>query len=432
MIWNRDAETMDIAARRELQARRLRETVARVYENVPFYRAKMEAIGITPGDIRGLEDLPQLPFTTKQDMRDNYPYGMLAVPLKEIVRIHSSSGTTGRPTVVAYTKNDLGVWAEVLARALAAAGVNEESVFQVAVNYGLFTGGLGFNYAAELVGASVIPASSGNTARQVMLLQDFKVTSMIVTPSYALHLAEIMAEQGVRREDLSLKSVLCGAESWSDGMRREIEAKFGVKTFDVYGLSEIIGPGVSSDCELQQLHIQEDHFCAEIIDPETGEVLPEGARGELVLTTLTKQGMPMIRYRTRDLTSIHRAGCACGRTTATMSRVLGRSDDMLIIRGVNIFPSQVETVLLNLGETAPHYQLIVDRVNNLDTLTVVAELSEEIWTAGADCRRALARRIQDNLRAVLGLTAAVELVEPRTIKRSEGKAVRVIDKRRLA
>jgi len=432
MIWNL---TMEKAGRGEMQALqlvRLRQTVERAYHCVPSYRAKMEAGGVKPDDIRTLDDIARLPFTTKQDMRDAYPYGLLAVPMKRVVRVHCSSGTTGKPTVVAYTRHDLGVWAEVLARTLVAGGLSDSSVFQVAVNYGLFTGGLGFHYAAEMVGASVVPISGGNTVRQVMLIKDFGTTAMIITPSYSLHLAETMREMGVKPEDTALESIFCGAETWSDRMHDQIEETYGVKAFDVYGLSEIIGPGVACECSAHDgLHIQEDHFYTEIIDPASGEVLPDGAEGELVITTLTKEGMPMIRYRTRDLSSLRRDRCPCGRTQARMARVLGRSDDMLIIRGANIFPSQVEDVLLGLGETAPHYQLLVERESNLDKLTVLVERGDGMADSSPDAVKAAERKIQEKLKAATGLSPLVRLVAPKTIERSEGKAKRVIDRRAM-
>lgn len=431
MIWNQAIETAGRAEIKELQQARLAKTIAHTYNNSAFYRDRMEEAGVTPDDVQCLDDIKKLPFTTKQDMRDNYPYGMLAVPLKDIVRLHCSSGTTGKPTVVAYTRGDLDLWAEVLARTLAAGGVAETSVFQVAVNYGLFTGGLGFHYAAEKIGASVVPVSSGNSARQVMLMQDFGTTAMVTTASYSLYLAETMRDMGVAPDKTSLQSIFCGAEAWSDNMHAQVENAFGVKAYDVYGLNEIIGPGVSCECSAQDgLHIQEDYFYPEIIDPATGEVLPEGATGELVLTTLTKQGMPMIRYRTRDLTALYREKCSCGRTQLKMRRVLGRSDDMLIIRGVNIFPSQVETVLLGLSQTAPHYQIIVDREGNLDTMALTVEMTEELLGGGKDTA-AVERRLREKLKSVLGVYVNVSLVPPRTIERSEGKAKRVIDRRNL-
>ncbi len=432
MIWNYTMEQGSRSQIEELQLTRLREVVERTYHNVPSYRDKMAAKGVKPEDIRSLADIGKLPFTTKQDMRDAYPYGMLAVPMKQIVRVHCSSGTTGRPTVVAYTRHDLGVWAEVLARTLVAGGLTDSSVFQVAVNYGLFTGGLGFHYAAELVGASVVPISGGNTARQVMLMKDFGTTAMIITPSYSLHLAETMRDMGVKPEDTALQSIFCGAETWSDRMHDQVEETYGVKAFDVYGLSEVIGPGVACECSAHDgLHIQEDHFYTEIIDPESGEVLPEGAKGEVVITTLTKEGMPMIRYRTRDLSALRRERCACGRTQTRMDRVLGRSDDMLIIRGVNVFPSQVEDVLLSLGETAPHYQLLVEREGSLDKLTVLVEKANGLVDGPPEAVRAAEHKVQERMKAATGLSPLVRLVPPKTIERSEGKAKRVIDKRAM-
>ena len=432
MIWNKPFETMQQEEMQALQLTRLQDLVASVYAKVPFYRDRMRAAGIGPASIHNLQDIKNLPFTTKQDMRDNYPYGLLASPMKEIVRVHASSGTTGKPTVVAYTRNDLDVWEEVLARTLAAGGLHSGSVFQVSVNYGLFTGGLGMHYAAEKIGAAVVPASGGNSSRQVMLMQDFGTTAMVVTPSYALHLAEVMQSLGVKPGDTSLESVFCGAEAWSDKMHDEVEERFGVPAYDVYGLSEIIGPGVACECECHQgLHVQEDHFYPEVIDPDTGLVLPDGETGELVLTTLTRTGTPMLRYRTRDLTALERVPCDCGRTQIKMRRVLGRNDDMLIIRGVNVFPSQVESVLLAAAETSPHYQLLVNRENNLDTLTVVVERVEQ---AGQEPQlpERISARLRDHFKSVLGVNAAVKLVEPHSLERSEGKAKRVVDLRRQA
>jgi len=428
MIWNLAMEAVDRDELKTLQTERLRRTVAHTYQNVAYYRAKMDAAGVKPEDIQTLDDVRRLPLTAKKDMRENYPYGMLATPLQRIVRLHCSSGTTGKPTVVGYTKEDINIWAEVLARTLSAGGVDDKSVFQVAVNYGLFTGGLGFHYAAETVGASVVPVSGGNTARQIMLMQDFGTTAMIITPSYALYLAETMREMGITPKDTAMKTILCGAEAWSDQMHKEVETAFGVPAFDVYGLSEIIGPGVACECDAHSgLHIQEDHFYCEIIDPITEEVLPEGQIGEMVITTLTKDGMPMIRYRTRDLSAMYREECSCGRTQTKMQRVVGRTDDMLIIRGVNVFPSQVESVLLSMGETAPHYQLVVDREHNLDTLAVLVEKSDKLAEGNIS---AIERKIREQLKAATAVTAVVRLVEPKTIERSEGKAKRVIDKRK--
>ncbi|HWR40667.1 MAG TPA: phenylacetate--CoA ligase [Patescibacteria group bacterium] len=415
-----------------LQTTSLKDLVSRMYRQQKFYRSQMQEKGLLPEDVRTLADIAKLPFTTKQDMRDNYPYGLFAVPVSEIVRIHASSGTTGRPTVVGYTKKDLGIWAEVMARTLTAAGINRQSFIQIAYGYGLFTGGLGVHYGAELLGASVIPVSSGNTARQIMLMKDFGTTAIACTPSYALYIAETMREMGIDPRETALKVGVFGAEPWSEGMRQAIEAQLGIKAMDIYGLSEIIGPGVACECSAQKgLHISEDHFYPEIINPVTGEVLPEGEKGELVLTTLTKEGMPMVRYRTRDLTVLDRQPCACGRTTVRMGKVLGRSDDMLIIRGVNVFPSQVESVLLNMGETSPHYQLIVDRQDNLDNLTVLVELTDRMFSDEVRRLEALEHKIQGELANVLNVSATVRLVDAKTIERSEGKAQRVVDKRKI-
>lgn len=430
--WNKPAETMEREEMTSLQAGRLKEIVTRLYRQQPFYRSKMQEQGLLPEDINSLDDIRKLPFTTKQDMRDNYPYGLFAVPMSEIVRIHASSGTTGRPTVVGYTKRDIGIWSEVAARSLVSAGLSKQSCIQVAYGYGLFTGGLGIHYGAELLGASVIPISSGNTARQIMLMKDFGTTALACTPSYALYIAESMRDMGIEPQATSLKVGIFGAEPWSERMRQEIEAQLGIKAIDIYGLSEIIGPGVAIECSQQAgLHIFEDHFYPEIINPVTGEVLPDGEKGELVITTLTKEGMPMIRYRTRDLSVLYREKCACGRTLVRMSKVLGRSDDMLIIRGVNVFPSQVETVLLSVGETSPHYQLIVDRKDNLDHLTVLVEVTEDMFSDEVRGLEKLEARIKSELASVLNVSAAVRLVGPKTIERSEGKAKRVIDNRKI-
>jgi phenylacetate-CoA ligase len=430
MYWNKTIETMEHAAMQQLQVKRLRDVVDHMYRQVPFYRERMQQQGLLPQDIVTLADISKLPFTTKQDMRDNYPYGLFAVPPSEIVRIHASSGTTGKATVVGYTKRDLGIWSEVMARSLTAAGVTNHSFVQIAYGYGLFTGGLGLHYGAELVGASVIPVSSGNTARQISLMRDFGTTALACTPSYALHLAETMREMKIDPKDTALKVGILGAEPWSNKMRGEIESQLNIKAADIYGLSEIIGPGVACECHEQQgLHINEDHFYPEIIDPITGEILPDGEKGELVLTTITKEGMPMIRYRTRDLTVLNRSACGCGRTLVRMSKVLGRSDDMLIIRGVNVFPSQIESVLLSLGETSPHYQLIVERKDHLDVLTVMVEISEDMFSDEVRRLELLERKIQTELASVLKVTAKVRLVAAKTLERSEGKAKRVIDNR---
>ncbi len=432
MYWNKPMETMEREQMTELQSARLIQQVRRVYRQVPFYREQLQKSGLLPEEIRSIEDIAKLPFTTKQDMRDNYPYGLFAVPLAEIVRLHASSGTTGKHTVVGYTSRDLGIWSEVMARTLTAAGASKQSFIQVAYGYGLFTGGLGVHYGAEAVGASVIPVSSGNTQRQIMLMKDFGTTLLACTPSYALFIAETMREMNIEPKNLALKAGVFGAEPWSQKMRLEIEKSLGIKAFDIYGLSEIIGPGVASECSCQNgLHVNEDHFYAEIIDPLTEQALPYGEKGELVLTTLTKEGMPMLRYRTRDLTVLYQDACPCGRTLIRMSKVLGRSDDMLIIRGVNVFPSQVESVLLGLGETSPHYQLIVDRADNLDNLTVLVEMTENMFSDEIRRLESLEHKIETELASALSVSAKVTLVSPKTIERSEGKAKRVIDKRNI-
>jgi phenylacetate-CoA ligase len=432
VYWNKPMETIDRAEMTGLQSTRLKETVQRAYRQVAFYRNKMQAEGLLPEDINSIDDISKLPFITKQDMRDNYPYGLFAVPPAEIVRIHASSGTTGKPTVVGYTKRDIGIWSEVMARTLTAAGASKTSFIQVAYGYGLFTGGLGVHYGAEMIGASVIPVSSGNTNRQIMLMKDFGTTLLACTPSYALYIAETLRDMGLDPHDLPLKAGIFGAEPWTERMRRAIEEQLGIKAHDIYGLSEIIGPGVACECQAQEgLHISEDHFYPEIINPLTDEVLPDGEKGELVLTTITKEGMPMIRYRTRDLTVLNHTKCSCGRTLVRMGKVLGRSDDMLIIRGVNVFPSQVESVLLSLGETSPHYQLIVDREDNLDNLTVLVEVTEDMFSDEIRRLENLEHKIQGKLASVLGVSAKVRLVAPKSIERSEGKAKRVVDNRNL-
>ncbi|ADQ46067.1 Phenylacetate--CoA ligase [Caldicellulosiruptor kronotskyensis 2002] len=430
--WDEHMECMDRSTLQEIQLKRLVETVKRVYTSVPYYRRKMQELGIIPENIKSLDDLKKLPFTTKQDLRDNYPYGLFAVPLSEIVRIHASSGTTGKPTVVGYTKHDIGIWSEVMARTLVAAGADKHSFVQIAYGYGLFTGGLGVHYGAERIGASVIPISSGNTRRQIQIMVDFGTTVLACTPSYALYLAETMEEMGINKSQLKLKSGVFGAEPWSENMRKEIESKLNIKAYDIYGLSEIIGPGVSFECEYQcGMHINEDHFLPEIINPETGEVLGEGEYGELVFTTITKEGLPLIRYRTRDITALHYDRCKCGRTLVRMEKVIGRTDDMIIIRGVNVFPSQIESVLLEMGEVEPHYQLIVDRVNNLDVLEVLVEVSERMFSDEVKKLEQLEKKITKAIEETLGISVKVRLVEPKTIERSEGKAKRVIDKRKI-
>ncbi|MFO7812228.1 MAG: phenylacetate--CoA ligase [Pelovirga sp.] len=431
MIWNDDFETLPREAIESLQLRRLQQTVERVYATVPFYRDIFDQAGVKPKDIKCLEDLKRLPFTLKKDMRDNYPYGLFAVPLEQIVRIHASSGTTGKPTVVGYTKRDIETWTELMARSFYAAGAHKGDVIHNAYGYGLFTGGLGAHYGAERIGASVIPMSGGNTKKQLMIMQDFGSTVLTCTPSYSLFLAEVAAEEGIDIRKLKLKVGILGAEPWSEKMRQEIEAKLNIKAIDIYGLSEILGPGVGIECiEAQNgLHVWEDHFLLEIIDPDTQEVLPDGEKGELVITTITKEGIPLIRYRTRDITRLTREPCICGRTHARIERLSGRSDDMLIIRGVNVFPSQIESVLFNIKGIEPHYQLLVDREGTLDTLEVLVEVDEQTFSDEVRKLQQLSGTIQKQIKDLLGVTCKVRLVEPKTLARSEGKAQRVIDKR---
>lgn len=432
MYWNEKYECMPREELEELQLERLKQTVERVYHNVGHYRKAMQEKGLEPGDIQSLRDLNKLPFTVKTDLRDNYPYGLFAVPLSEIVRIHSSSGTTGKPIVVGYTRQDLNNWAEMAARSLGFAGVTKQDVIQISYGYGLFTGGLGIHHGAEKVGASVIPTSGGNNKRQVMIMKDFGSTALACTPSYALVLAEEMEELGIKKEELKLRAGIFGAEPWTQAMRKEIEKRLGISAHDIYGLSEVMGPGVSMECtEKNGLHIFEDHFIPEIINPETGETLPYGEKGELVFTTITKEGFPVVRYRTRDLSCLHLEECPCGRTHVKMERITGRSDDMLIIRGVNIFPSQVESVLLESGDTTPNYHLVVDRVNNLDTLEVQVEVSELMFSDEIRRLEQLEHVIKHQLDSVLGISSKVTLVEPKKLARSEGKAKRVTDKRVL-
>lgn len=431
-IWNFHMETMDREVRKSLQSYRLKELVWYVYDNVPFYRKKFNEMGISPRDIRGIEDIDKLPFTTKNDLRDNYPFGLFAVPMEQIVRIHASSGTTGKPTVVGYTQEDIDIWSEVMARSLVSSGATKNSIIQNAYGYGLFTGGLGIHYGAERIGATVIPISGGNTARQILIMQDFGSDVLTCTPSYSLYLAEELEKKGVKRSDINLKYGVFGAEPWSEGMRNEIERRLNIKAINIYGLSEIIGPGVANEClEQAGLHIYDDHFYPEIIDPATGNHVKEGEKGELVLTTLTKKGIPLIRYRTRDLTRFLPGECKCGRTHPRIDRIMGRTDDMLIIRGVNVFPSQIEEVLVQIEEVAPHYQIIVDRVHNLDVLTVMVEVSEKVFSDEIKKLEMIEKKIQQEIENVLGISVAVKLVEPRTIERSEGKAKRVIDNRKI-
>ena len=431
MLWNDEFETLPREAIEALQLKRLQQTLARVCATVPFYKQHFAKAGIVPGMVRTLDDLRRLPFTLKQDMRDNYPYGLFAVPLDQIVRIHASSGTTGKPTVVGYTKRDIDNWAELMARSFVAAGATRGDVIHNAYGYGLFTGGLGAHYGAERLGASVIPMSGGNTQKQMMIMQDFGSSVITCTPSYSLYLAEALKESGIELSSLKLRIGILGAEPWSEEIRVEIERSLGIKAIDIYGLSEIMGPGVAIECiEAQHgLHIWEDHFIPEIIDPESGEVLPDGDRGELVITTITKEGIPLIRYRTRDITRIIAEPCICGRTHRRLERMSGRSDDMLIIRGVNVFPSQIESVLFSMDGVEPHYQLIVDREGTLDTLEVQVEVNEETFSDEIRKLQQLSQSISRSIKDLLGITCKVRLVEPKTIARSEGKAKRVIDRR---
>ena len=431
--YDRAAECMPRAQINALQDELLVRQVKYVYEHVAPYKAKMQALKLRPSDIKGARDIYKLPFNDKTDMRDNYPYGLMAVPRGELARIHASSGTTGKPVIAGYTRNDLNMWAELMARCLVNGGAAPESVIHVSYGYGLFTGGLGIHMGAEKLGAAVIPASSGNTARQIMFLMDLKADMLCCTPSYAAYIADEMGRMGIKPGEIPLKSGLFGAEPWTEGMRKSLEANLGIEAFDVYGLSEIMGPGVSVDCPAHNgLHVWEDKFLPEIIDPKTLEPITENGRtGELVFTTLTKEGMPLIRYRTKDLCTLDRTPCACGRTHARMGKIVGRSDDMLIIKGVNVFPSQIEAVLLNIKEAAPHYQIVVDRVNNMDTLEIIVELNEGLFSDTVKGVESVKRRLEKETAAMLGIDAVIRLAEPRSLPRSEGKAKRVIDKRKL-
>ena len=433
MFFNEEFETLPRQALEALQLKRLQATLERVYANVPFYKELYGSMGINHSVVKSLEDLQKLPFTTKQNMRDSYPYGLFAAPMDEIVRIHASSGTTGKPTVVGYTQKDISTWSDLMARSFVAAGAHKGDIIHNAYGYGLFTGGLGAHYGAERLGASVIPISGGNTKRQIMIMQDFGSTVLTCTPSYSLFMAEEAQAEGVDFKKLKLRVGIFGAEPWSEAMRNEIELKLNLSAIDIYGLSEIMGPGVAIECieAKKGLHIWEDHFIPEIINPETGQRVPEGEFGELVITTITKQGIPLIRYRTRDITSLTYEPCICGRTHARITRMNGRSDDMLIIRGVNVFPSQIEAILVGIEGIEPHYMLIVDRVGTLDTLTVQVEVSEQLFSDEIKVLQALSRRVEKEIKDMLGVTCTAKLVEPKTIQRSEGKAKRVTDNRKL-
>ena len=436
MIWNPNKECMSRDEMSALQGKRLHKIVEYVYHNVPFYRNKLQEMDITPDDINTIDDIVKLPFTTKQDLRDNYPYGLQAAPQSEIIRVHASSGTTGNPTIVGYTRKDIGVWSECMTRCLTAYGITRDDTFSVAYGYGLFTGGLGAHYGVENLGDAVVPTSTGNTEKHVRLIRDLGITGIACTPSYALYLAETMDKMGITKDEIKLRAGAFGAEPWTENMRKEIESRLGLKGYNLYGLSEIMGPCVSYECSEQHgSHICEDHFYPEIINPQTLERLPNGETGELVFTTLTKEGMPLLRYRTKDLCSLMEGDdCPCGRTAVRMTRIVGRSDDMLIIRGINVFPSQVESVVLSMEEFAPRYLLIVDRVNNLDTLQVQVEVRPEYFTESFDSLApiaALEKKLSDKLKSVLSISAKVQLKAPNTIERSQGKSKFVIDKRVL-
>ncbi|MDD5476459.1 MAG: phenylacetate--CoA ligase [Syntrophales bacterium] len=433
MIFNEEFETLPREALEALQLKRLQQVVERVYHTVGFYRTSFDEAGVTPDDIRTLDDLKRLPFTTKQDLKDNYPFGLFAVPMSNVIRLHASSGTTGKPTVVGYTKRDIDTWSTLMARSFVAAGLTKNDIIHNAYGYGLFTGGLGAHYGAEKLGASVIPMSGGSTKKQIMILQDFAPTAICCTPSYALFLAEQGNEMGVDMKSLRLRVGILGAEPWSEQVRDEIEERLGINALDIYGLSEIIGPGVSVECTegKKGLHVFEDHFIVEAIDPVTGEKVKNGERGELVFTSLTKEAFPLVRYRTGDLSSLMKEPCRCGRTLTRMARVSGRSDDMLIIRGVNVFPSQIESVLLAIEGLEPHYELIVDRDGKLDTLEIRVEVGDHIFSDEVRSLQKIERRIAKDVKDYLGVTASIKLVEPKSLQRFEGKASRVVDKRNI-
>ena len=434
-MFNKEIETMPEKKMKELQLERLKWSVRHAYDNVPFYKKKFDEAGFHPDQLKSLDDMRRIPFLTKQDMRDHYPYGLFAVPLSKVVRVHASSGTTGNATVVGYTKNDIEVFSEVVARSLASYGVTEKDIIQVAYGYGLFTGGLGLHYGSEKLGALTVPISGGNTPRQLMLIKDFGTTVLACTPSYALNIADYIEKNmpDFKIEETRLRIGVFGAEPWTEAMRQEIEKRLKIDAYDIYGLSEVIGPGVSCECsEKSGLHVFEDHFYVEIIDPETGEVLPEGEKGEIVYTSLTKEAFPGIRYRSRDITRLYHDSCKCRRTLIKMEKVTGRSDDMLIIRGVNVFPSQVEAVLMEVPGIEPHYQIIVDRKGSMDDIEVMVEVNEKVFSDEIKVLNNLTKHITDRFRSILGISAKITLVEPQTIPRSEGKAVRVIDRRKLS
>ncbi len=430
MPWDPVNECMERENMRTLQLKRLKNTLNTVYDRVPYYRGLFDRQGVNPADLTSLEDIKKFPFTTKLALRDNYPYGLFAVPLKEVVRLHASSGTTGKPIVVGYTQGDLETWAGLIARMATAAGVTDEDVAQITFGYGLFTGAFGLHYGLEKVGATIVPSSVGNTEKQIMLMKDFGTTVLVGTPSYALHLAEAAAKMGIGPDDLKLRVGLFGAEAWSESMRQELQEAWGIKATDNYGLSEVMGPGVSGECiEALGMHVNEDHFFVEIVDPETGEPLGPGEEGELVITTLTKQAMPIVRYRTKDITKLNYQPCICGRKTVRMHKVTGRTDDMLIISGVNVFPSQIESVLMEFEQIAPHYQIVVTKKGYMDALEVLVEVTEDAFTGSFRDLEHLGQKIKSRLQSVLTIGAKVRLMEPFSIERSQGKAKRVIDKR---
>jgi len=433
MIWKEDIETMPLEDLKNLQSERLANIVRYVYEHCPVYKDKFDQAGVSPGDVRSIDDITRLPFTTKLDMRDHYPFGLFSRPRTDLVEIHVSSGTTGNPTLVGYTRDDIGLWSDVMARALCCAGAEPEDTIQIAYGYGLFTGGLGFHYGALEMGLTIIPTSSGQTKRQLKIMQDFAPRILACTPSYALYMVEEAKEMGLDPRRSSWEIGVFGAEPWSESMRAEIEAEWNMLATDVYGLSEIIGPGVSQECHLKQgLHVFSDVFYPEIIDPETGRPVAEGEDGELVITTLTKQGIPLIRYRTRDIVSLTTEPCACGRTSPRTSKIKGRTDDMIVVRGINVFPSQIEHVLLGIEGTHPHYQIVIDRqAHQLDSVQIMVEVDEKIFSDEIKKMRALERQIQHEIQAVLSVSVEVKLVEPKTLERSMGKAKRVVDKRSL-
>ncbi len=433
MIWNQQAECENRGQIQQIQLERLQQTVKRAYDHVPFYHKRLEKAGVRPEDIKSLKDIERIPFTVKNDLRDNYPYGLFAVPLRDVVRLHASSGTTGKPIVAGYTKNDLDNWSEMIARIVMQAGGCADDVAQICFGYGLFTGGFGLHYGLEKVGATVVPASTGNTEKQLMLMKDFGTTLLVSTPSYALYISEVAQELGINiKKDLKVRIGMFGGEGTTEKMAQELESRWGILCTENYGLTEVVGPGVAGECEHKcGMHINDDFFLVEVIDPETGEVLPEGATGELVFTTLTKQGLPLIRYRTRDICSLNYEKCSCGRTLVRMAKPRGRTDDMLIIRGVNVFPSQIESVLLSVGNTSPNYLIIVDRAGTLDTLEIQVEMTDFEFSDEVRRVELLEKEIRSKIESTLGISAKVRLVEPKTIERSAGKAVRVIDKRKL-